>query len=1033
MIRRIVVFSIRNRFLLIGVVFLLALAGLAVFPTLPRGLLPRLDVPTLNVFVENPALSADEMETLVLRPLEGRLRGLLGAQAVRSTAQQGLVQVAVTFDWSTSLQDATQRVTAAVGQAQPDFPDGTHPPTIGNPSSSINQVLQYYLEAPPGSAVDLRTLRTVADATVAPALLAIPGVLRVLNVGGEVRTYEVAADPRRLAAYGLSLADVARAVERANAPFSGTIVPEGSREVLVRPGGRLRGIEELRTIVVGERAGRAVLLPEVAEIREGSLLRRSIAMAEGREVVGGTLITQFGADTGPIIARAKQALVEIRPALPPGVRIRTYFDETELVDAAIGSLRDALLVGGLAVVAVIFLLLWDWVTTLLIAIVLPVVVCITFLAMRLFDVGVNVMSLGGIAVALGIMVDSAIVDAENIFRRLQKDRHRDDLETTVEATLEVRRPITYAMLIIVAAFVPIFFLPGIAGRIFGPFGFTVIAAMFVGYAISMTLTPALCYTFLPRRVARGIRQSPLLTPLHRVFDPALERVVAHPWLALGAGLLLAVATFLIVPFIGSEFLPPWDEGLIMVKAQTPPGTGVAETARVAERVSQVIHRAPDVAQAFFWAGRPEASEEPEGANNSEITVTLAPFARRTHSVDAIKAWLRENVGEAPGTRVLLTSPMTERLEESLESGSAGGGPLVVQIFGDDLAVLTDRLQRLAALVRSVPGVAEVREEQTVGLPQLEVRVDPVSAARFGLTRADVGEAVELAMGGRSVTSVFPGARQEIPIVLRVAEDYRNDPERIGELLLAAPNGGRVPLRQVASLVRSEGPHQIARENGQRRVQLGATLEGRDLGSVVEAIRGRAAALDLPRGYRLEFAGSYRSQQQVQNTVLLAFGLSLLFVFIVLHMAFDSGRQAALVMFSIPLALLGGFAALWITNTTLNVSSLIGILAHLGLSVQKAVILIEYANDRVAEGMGARAAAIEAGRVRMRPVLMTALAASLAVVPLVLGLGAGAELQRPLAIVLIGGLLTSTPLVLFLLPALYPWTVGNRVRASTATS
>jgi cobalt-zinc-cadmium resistance protein CzcA len=467
----------------------------------------------------------------------------------------------------------------------------------------------------------------------------------------------------------------------------------------------------------------------------------------------------------------------------------------------------------------------------------------------------------------------------------------------------------------------------------------------------------------------------------------------------------------------------------MVKAQTPPGTGVAETARVAERVSEVIHRGPDVSQVFFWAGRPEASEEPEAANNSEITVTLVPFKQRTRSVAEIKAWLRENVGQIPGTRVLFTSPMTERLEESLESGSAGGGPLVVQIFGDDLDVLEDRLRRLAAVVRGVPGVAEVREEQTVGLPQLEIRVDPVGAARFGLTRADVGQAVENALGGRSVTSVFPGARQEIPIVLRVAEDYRNDPERIGELLLVTPGGGRVPLSQVASLVRSEGPHQISRENGQRRVQLGATLASRDLGSVVRDIRSRAAVLDLPRGYRLEFAGSYRSQQEVQNTVLLAFGLSLLFVYIVLYMAFDSGRQAALVLFSIPLALLGGFAALYVTRSTLNVSSLIGVLAHLGLSVQKAVILIEYANDRLAEGMNARAAAVEAGRVRLRPVLMTALAASLAVAPLVLGLGAGAELQRPLAIVLIGGLLTSTPLVLFLLPALYPWTAGRRRAAA----
>jgi cobalt-zinc-cadmium resistance protein CzcA len=1001
-------------------VLLVAAAGLLVFPTLPSGLLPRLDVPTVSVFVENPALGAEEMEALVLRPLEGGLRGLQGAQTVFSTAQGGLAQVSVTFSWSTPLQEAIQRVTAAVGQAQPGFPSGTFPATIGNPSSSINQVLQYYLEPEPGSGVTERELRTAADVTVAPALLAIPGALRVMNVGGEVRTFEVAADPRRLAAYGLGLEDVAAALRDATASYVGNVIPEGAGEVLVRPSGRVRTLDDLRRIVIGERGGRAVLLPQVADVREGSLMRRSIARVGGRPVVGGTLVTQFGADTGPILDHAKETLDRLGPALPPGVRVRVYFDESELVDAAVSSLRDALLAGAVAVVVVIFLLLWDATTTLIIAAVLPVVVCVTFLAMWAFGVGVNVMSMGGIAVALGIMVDSAIVDAENIFRHL-RGRPRDPFDATVQATLEVRRPITYATLLIVATFVPVFFLPGLAGRIFAPFGFTVVAAMLVGYAVSVTFTPALCYWLLPGRVG-GRRESPVLRPLRRVVEPALQRAVRHPLPALAAAFALAAAAVLIVPALGTEFLPPWDEGFLLVKAQTPPGTGVEETARIAGRVAGVTRHAPDVDRVFFWAGRPEGSEEPEGSNNSEITVTLAPFGERTHSLDEIRAWLRERVGRAPGTRVLLTSPMTERMEESLAGGGGGGGPLVAQIYGDDLAVLGDRLARLAALMRSLPGVADVLEEQTVGLPQLEVRTDPVAAARFGLTRDDVSRAVELALGGRAVTSTFAGARQEIPVVLRAEHDLRHDPERLGDLLLTTPGGAAVPLRSVAALERTRAPHRIARENGQRRVQLAATLEGRDLGSVAGDVERLVPALGLPNGYRLELGGSYRSQREVQATLGIAFGLSLLFVFLVLHVAFGSAGQAALVLLSIPLSLLGGFAALWLTGGTLNVSSLIGLLAHLGLSVQKAVILIEYANDRVAEGMDPRAAAEQAGRVRMRPVLMTALAASLAVVPLTIGLGAGAELQRPLAIVLVGGLITSTPLVLFLLPALYPWTV-----------
>jgi cobalt-zinc-cadmium resistance protein CzcA len=1014
MIRRIVLFSLTHRFLVLAVTLLATAVGVVGVTRVPADVLPDLNAPVVLVFVENPGLAPQEMEALVARPLEAAVRGLPGVELVRSQSSQGLAAVIVQFAWGNDFYRILQQVGTAAAQAQAAFPSGTRPPVLSSATSRLNQVLEFYLvgSLPP------RDLRELADYDVRFALLGIPGVQRVLTMGGEVRDYEVAVRIDALSGYGVGLGDIEEAVRRSNLNFAGGFLVTGAQELTIRGLGRIRTIEDLAEVRVATVHGRPVLLKQLADVREGSAIRRSSAAVGEAVAVTGTVVKQFGTDTRPIVVAVERTLGELRGHIPPGVTLRTFYSQSQLIDVSLANLRDALLIGAAAVLLVIWLLVGDWVLTLVIAAIMPLSVIIAFAVMWAAGVGLNTMSLGGIAVGLGIMIDAAIVDTENIFRHLQQSPSDPDA-STLAGSLEVRRPVTFATLIIAGVFVPVFFLGGIAGRLFAPFAFALVITVLLGYVLSLTVTPVLCRAFLPARAVRAPRESRVLGGVHRRYATVLAAALRHPGRTVAAALAIVLATGVAARWVGFDFLPAWDEGALLVKVQTPPGTSLDVTDAQARRAAAIVARGPDVEEVVVRAGRPEGGEEIEGVNNSEIWVRLVPFGRRHESISAVRRWMRDSLAAVVGARVIVTAPLVERIEESLGGTTA---PLAVRIVGDNLDTLSAAEERLARLMVEVPGVVDVNPEPAAGITQVALDVDRGRAARYGLDPEDVAEAVELAYEGRTVTTVLRGQRKEYGVFVRLRPEDRADIEDLGRLPIALRERRFVRLDQVASVSLTRGPSVIRRDNGERRVQVTANLAGTDLASAVARIRSGLAGLRLPPGYRVAFGGSYENQRQVQRAVAAALGGAVLVIFIILHAAFGSARQAGLMLLTVPLALCGGIAALFVTGITLNVSSLIGLLALFGVAIQTAVLLMQYANDARERGLSPEEAARTAAQVRLRPVLMTTASASLAVLPLAVGFGAGAELQQPMAVVLIGGLVTSTLLTLLLLPALYRLTM-----------
>ncbi|RMD58821.1 efflux RND transporter permease subunit, partial [Candidatus Parcubacteria bacterium] len=763
---------------------------------------------------------------------------------------------------------------------------------------------------------------------------------------------------------------------------------------------------------------------DLAKLQEGPQFRRGLVTIDGKEAVRSVVTKQYGTDTQPVIKGILQAIDELKQFLPASVELRPFFNQEELIDVSIQNLREALVIGGVAVLIVVFFFLANFRTTFIIAVSLPISVIITFIFMKMFHVTVNVMSLGGIAVGLGIMIDAAIVDTENIFR-WQQLHPEDSFTATLRGAMEVRRPVAYSTAIIIAVFAPLLFLTGFEGKLFVPFAFTVIVSMLVGFALSVTLTPLLCHLLLGRRNPRAgtarARESWLTRMFLRVYEPILEKAMHKPWRAILVVVLALLLTLSILPFIGSELLPSFDENAILMKVSLPPGASLKETTKVTDKIVSLARNAPDVKDIIALIGRPEGGEETEGFSGfSENYIELVDRDKRTRSIAEIIDWIRRAVAGYPGAVVAFDSPLEDRIRESI-SGTTG--QLAVKIFGPDHDVLAQKAMQLRDMMQGIPGVKDLFVEQTAGLPMLNILVDRRRAGRYGLTPEAVAEVAETALEGRTATTVLRGVK-EFKVFVRLQERFRDDPEKIGSILIDTPTGAKVRLSEVAELWQDTGPMQINRENLQRRVQVTCNISGGNIQDVVEHIRSRLGELHLPEGYSVTFGGNYARQQELKHQLQTTMVISLLVVFMLLLSAFNSARQAALVLVTIPLALMGGVWAIFLTLETFNVSSLIGFVAHFGLTVQKGVILTEYINDLRQEGMPLTEALMTAGRTRMRPVLMTAFAASLAVLPLALGIGAGAEIQQPMAIVLIGGLMVSTPIVLVILPVLYGKVVGK---------
>ena len=1010
MLQKIIEFSLKNRLIVILLVFILVFLGVVSVINSSTEFLPDLSSPIISVITERPGLAPQEVENLISRQIENSMQSLPDVLNVRSQSTSGLSVVTVTFKWGTDYYFARQLITQTLSEVSAKLPEGTIPPYLSNAASRLGEILQYYVKS---DSISLMDLREIADYDIKYRLQNIPGVMRINNMGGEVREYQVLLDVNKMRYHNISLQEVRNAIKASNTDFSGGILKDGPIEFTLRGLGRLHSLKDLYYTIVAYKNDYPIYLKDIAYIQEGAEFRRGVVFVNGKEAVSSLVSKQFGSDTQPIIKNLTKVIEELKEYLPKTVKIETFFNQADLINVSILNLRDALLIGGLSVLIVVIIFLTNFRTTFIIAITIPISVIITFIFMKMYHVTVNVMSLGGLAVGLGIMIDAAIVDTENIFRWIRLHPNEKYM-ATLKGSLEVRRPIAFSTAIIIVVFAPLMFLSGFEGKLFLPFAFTIIVSMLIGFVLSLTLTPLLCYLLFSTKKDL-YKESYITKKIEKVYSPILDKAIKKPLITTIIVLALSSITIILIPTINKELLPPFDENATLMKIWLPPGTSLDEACKVTEKITNIVKDAPDVKNIISSIGRQEGSECTEGGiGYSENYLEFVDRKNRTHKVEEIEEWIRNRVSHFPGVSITFQTPLNDRIEESI-SGSSG--ELAVKIFGSDYDILTQKALKVKEIMSDIPGVIDVFFEPTSGLPFINIVVDREKAARYGIDVQTIADAVEVLLEGEKVTSVIQGIK-EYKVLIRLQERFRDEKEKIESLLIDTPQGKKIKLSEVTRIYKDKGPLMISRENLQRRVQVTCNTSGIDINDVVNFINSKIKDLNLPQGYSIVYGGNYARQKEVTNQLITIVVISLLVVFMLLIAAFKSTWQAVLLIFTIPLALMGGVWAMLITKESFNVSSLIGFVAHFGLTVQKGVILLEYINDLKAEGYSLQDAIRLAGKTRLRPVLMTAFAASFSVLPLALGIGAGAEIQQPMAIVLIGGLIVSTPVVLIVLPVFY---------------
>jgi cobalt-zinc-cadmium resistance protein CzcA len=996
-----------------GLTLLLAVAasglGAYAFLSLRRDVFPDLSAPIFNVIVQNATMGAEELETGIAIPMEAALAGLPDVRRIRSVSQLGVSQVTVEFESDADYYRSRQFVSERVAQASTELPAGTDAPLVSSLTGRLNEIFEFTLEAEPGSS-DLMTLRDLAEFDVKNRLLAVPGVAAVERLGGYLRQFQIQLDPDRMSARRVSLADVLHAVEGSNVNASGGFIVQGATEWAVRAVGRARNVNDLGQTVVVVRDAVPVFLSDVADIREAPAIRRGVAHRLRGEVVSARIVKQFGADTVTVAAGIRHAVEEIRKSLPEGVTLRIVYDQSALVADALGGVGRAVLIGAAFVVVVLFLLLGNLRAALVVTLTIPLSIALSGLLLKQAGVGINTMTLGGLAIAVGLLVDAAIIVTENILHRLEQ-QGTAGAGLAQRAAIEVGRPITFATLIIIAVFLPLFGMSGIEGRMYQPLAAAVIAAMASALLLALTAVPVMAGWLLRHHMAT---EDPwILRKLKSAYAPMLDASLKHPIAVALTAMMCAAAALGGSLLVGTDFMPELDEGALLLQTVLPQDASLDEVDRLNHRIEDVLREFPEVEDVVRRTGRAERTEDPMPHTMSDVLVVLK--RQRARSVAELEDAMRERVATVPGVTTLFTTPLGMRIDEGL-----GGTPadVSVRIFGPDLDVLAGLAQKAQALMQGVHGIADLRTEQSTGLPQLEITVDRAATARVGLSPGDVIDAVRIGLVGHESSQVWVGQRR-FDLVVRLQDDRRRDLHNIRSLLIDGHDGTRIPLGQLANIAEVFGPGAIRRESGMRRVAVEASVAGRDLGSTASEVR---AALDtgltLPGSYFVDVGGRVESQARASKALTTAIVTAVLAVFVLLYLALGSAAEAALILVTVPIAFVGGIAALLISGQTWNVSSLVGLIGLFGIAVQNSLVLVTQTRGLVEGGTPFREALREASLGRLRPKVMTAATAILGLMPFIVLRLHGTEIERPLAVVMVGGLVTSTIFTLIALPAAY---------------
>jgi len=1043
MIERILTFSIRWRVLVLVLGVLLVGGGLYSATRLPIDAVPDITSNQVQINTVAPAFAPLEMEQYVTFPIEVAMSSLPRKEDIRSISQFGLSQVTITFDDAVDVYWARQLVLERLREVERELPPGVVP-ELAPVSTGLGEIYQFTVErdpavAPPADVLPadgvagrtehpdaLTDLRTILDWYIKPRLRTVPGVIEVNSFGGREKQYEVQADPARLLSHGVSLRQVLEALEQNNVNAGGAYLERGGEQQLVRGIGLIQSVNDIEDVVVASQDGTPVFIRDVARVTVGAQVRQGAATRDGQgETVMGMAMLLKGENSRTVTEEVKRELEEIQKSLPPRVVVRPFYDRTELVGKTIQTAATNLVEGGILVIVVLFLFLLQIRAGLIVSSAIPLSMLVAIIAMTYFGVSANLMSLG--AIDFGLIVDGAVIIVENTVRRLADRRHiegralsSDERMTIVrQAAVEVLKPALFGMVIIIAAYIPILTLSGIEGKMFRPMAFTVILALAGALVLSLTLIPALCALFL--REPGQEREHPVLVRMQAWHGRALGAAIHRPMLTVASAASLFVVAMLLFLSMGAEFLPELDEGALAVNHMRLKSVSITEAVRQAGIVERTLQEFPEVATTVSRVGRPEIATDPMGPDMADTYAILKPRSEWRPGVarDDLVREVSERLEELPGVVSSISQPIKFRMMELIE-GVGVRSDVGVKIFGDDLNVLLREANEVAAVVRAVPGAADVKVQQIAGLPVLEVAVDRRAVARYGINVADVQQVVQTAIAGSEATTILEGFMR-FGLVVRFPPDVRSDAAAIGNLLVSAPTGERVPLRQLAHIASREGPAEISRENAQRRITVEVNVRDRDIGSFVEEARPLVEQqVRLPAGYAMTWGGMYEHLESGRTRLMIVVPVTFGIVFLLLFTAFNSLKQAALVFTGIPFAITGGVFALVLRGMYFSMSAGIGFIALFGVAVLNGVVMVSFINQLKDEGKSIEAAVREGALTRLRPVLMTALVASLGFVPMALSTGTGAEVQRPLATVVIGGLITSTALTLLVLPTLYRW-------------
>lgn len=1023
MIDQLISFSLRQRLITLVVVLgVIALGGYSLV-TIPIDAFPDLTNNQVTIITEAPGMAASEVEAQVTFPIEGAMLGIPRTLEVRSISKFGLSLITVVFEDRVETYLARQLINERLNEAKGRIPAGLDP-GLGPIATAFGEVFQYTLEddrpvsSPEEQKTRLLDLKTVHDWFIKLQLRAVPGVSEVNTWGGLTRQFHVLVDPAQLRKYGLTLRQIYDHVAASNANFGGGYIEHRAEQYTVRGVGQLRDEADLRSIVVKSEQGSPVFLRDVAEIRVDALQRQGATTRDGQgERVSGMVILLKGENGKRVTERVKEKIATLKAALPAGVRIEKFYDQTEVIDRTIQTVERNLIEGALLVIVVLFLFLRNLRASLIVAAVIPISMVTAFIAMRLLGVSANLMSLG--AIDFGLIVDGAVVMMENFIRRMRLEGGEAPSvvspQVLREAALEVGRPIVFGVLIIIAVYLPVFTLEGLEGRMFAPMAITVCAALLGSLLLALTFVPAIS-SLLLRRSQRET-EGRLYHAIERGYGRQLDLAIRYRWVTIGGALLAVLLAVGSLGWIGTEFMPRLDEGTILIETRKLPSVSLTESVEITLRIEETVKRFPEVAGVVTKLGRPDLATEAMGIHQGDLYVLLKPREEWTTGRDkeSLIAALDAELSKLPGVSYNFTQPMAMRLDETISGVKAD---VAVKLFGEDLAVLESTAGAIARVLEEVPGAADVQAEKLSGAAQLQIELRRDALARYGLDIGDLQELIETAVGGKVATTLIDGQRR-FDVVVRFPEALRNDPDRIRALPVLAPGGERLLLRDLAEVRVQRAADLISRENNQRRIVIQSNVRGRDIGSFVAEARARiAATVPLPTGYLITWGGQFENQERATRRLFIVVPMALLLIFALLFVMFGSIRYALLILLNVPFALVGGIAALWARGLPLTLSASIGFIALFGIAVLNGVVMISYVNRLREEGKRTLEAVREGARTRLRPVLMTALVASLGFLPMALSTHPGAEVQRPLATVVIGGLLTSTVLTLFVLPLLY---------------